>query len=91
MALDQNRNRSSGEGKLTRAEEKADLKAGVRPICQATKLLDPDLIVRRMAEKDILVMGQRARTYLMEQRAKAAPELQQAIDRIWQRIIDEAW
>jgi hypothetical protein len=64
---------------------------GVRPICQATKLLDPDPLVRRMAEQDILVMGTAAKGYLDEQRAKARPELQKAIDRIWKRIVDEEW
>jgi hypothetical protein len=78
-----------GDGKLTKAVEDANLKAGVRPICQATKLLDADPLVRRMAEKDILVMGRYAKSYLDEQRAKAAPELQKAIDRIWQQILDE--
>jgi hypothetical protein len=77
------------DGKLIKADEQADLKAGIRPICQATKLLDSDPIVRRMAEQDILVMGRSARPYLDEQRAKAGPELRKAIDRIWQRILDE--
>jgi hypothetical protein len=81
----------SGEGKLTKVEENNTVKAGVRPICQATKLLDPDPIIRQMAEKDILVMGQAARDYLDEQRASASPELRQAIDRIWQRIVQEGW
>jgi hypothetical protein len=62
---------------------------GVRPICQATKLLDRDPLVRQMAEQDILVMGKAAKGYLDEQRAKARPELQKAIDRIWKRIVDE--
>jgi hypothetical protein len=79
------------DGKLTRADETAKLKAGVRPICQATKLLDSDPIVRRMAEKDILVMGRLAGPYLEEQRARAGPELRRAIDRVWQRILDEGW
>jgi hypothetical protein len=79
------------DGKLTKADEKADLKAGVRPICQATKLLDPDPVVRRMAEKDILVMGRLAKPYLDEQRAKASPELRKAIDQVWQRIVEEGW
>jgi hypothetical protein len=26
-----------------------------------------------------------------KQQAKASPELKQAIDRIWQRIVDEGW
>jgi hypothetical protein len=78
-------------GKLARAEEANSVKAGVRPICQATKLLDADPIVRRMAEKDVLVMGQTAKEYLDEQRALASPQLRQAIDRIWQRIVNEDW
>jgi hypothetical protein len=76
-------------GKLASVMDTADLKAGIRPICQATKLLDPDPIVRGMAEQSILVMGQTARGYLKEQRALASPELQIAIDRIWRRIIEE--
>jgi peroxiredoxin len=79
------------EGKLAQIEEANTVKAGVRPICQATKLLDPDPIVRLMAEKDLLVMGRAAKEYLDEQRAKASPQLKQAIDRIWQRIVAEGW
>jgi hypothetical protein len=78
-------------GKLTKIEETNTVKPGVRPICQATNLLDPDPIVRRMAEQDILVMGRTAQEYLEEQRVKACPELKHAIDRIWQRIVDEGW
>lgn len=77
------------DGKLSAAETKADLKSGVRPICQATKLLDADPIVRGMAEQSIRVMGSAAKPYLDEQRAKASPELKVAIDRIWQKIIEE--
>jgi hypothetical protein len=83
--------RFTAEGKLAEVEEDNTVKAGVRPICQATKLLDPDPIVRLMAEKDILVMGRAAKEYLDEQRAKASPQLRQAIDRIWQRIVAEGW
>jgi hypothetical protein len=61
----------------------------VRPICQATKLLDPDPVVRRMAEDAILVMGRAAEEYLSEQRARATPALRAAIDQIWQRILIE--
>jgi ABC-2 type transport system ATP-binding protein len=53
------------------------------------KLLDPDPVVRAMAEQDILVMGRTAQEYLAEQRAKAPPELRQAIDRLWRRILEE--
>ncbi len=76
-------------GKLSRASVKSSLRPGPRPICQATKLLDADPIVRRIAEQDVLIMGRAAKPYLDEQRAKASPELKQAIDRIWQRILDE--
>jgi hypothetical protein len=76
-------------GKLLTASEVANVKQGIRPICQATKLLDPDPIVRGMAEQALLVMGKAAKDYLTEQRTKADPELQHAIDRIWQRILAE--
>ena len=64
----------------------ADLHPGPRPKCHATKPLDPDPIVRKIVEQDLLIMGRYAKPYLDEQRAKASPELQRAIDRIWQRI-----
>lgn len=79
------------DGKLTKAEEKANLKAGVRPRCQATRLLDKDPVIREIMEKDILVMGRACKWYLDEQRAKASPELKREIDRVWQRIVDEGW
>jgi hypothetical protein len=78
-------------GNLTKVSEESTIKPGVRPICQATKLLDEDPLVRRMAEQDILVMGQACKSYLEEQRAKASPALQQAIDRVWKRIVEEGW
>jgi hypothetical protein len=74
------------EGTLRSAVEDAKIRPGPRPICQATKLLDPDPIVRRMAEQDLLIMGVAAHDYLQEQRARATPELRQAIDRLWRRI-----
>jgi hypothetical protein len=76
-------------GSLVQIYEKSALRPGVRPICQATKLLNRDPIVRRMAEQDVLVMGRAAKPYLDQVRATARPKLQQAIDRIWQRILDE--
>ncbi|HEV8438837.1 MAG TPA: hypothetical protein VGT40_12135 [Methylomirabilota bacterium] len=76
-------------GRLVSGSETASLKRGIRPICQATRLLDPDPVVRRMAKQDLLVMGKGAREYLAEQRANAAPELRRAIDRLWQRILEE--
>src|SRR5437879_8998890 len=76
-------------GSLVDIYEKSALRPGVRPICQATKLLDRDPIVRRMAEQDILIMGRAAKPYLDQIRATAQPKLQQAIERIWQRILSE--
>ncbi len=81
--------RFAGNGQLLTASESANIKRGMRPICQATKLLDPDPIVRRMVEQDLLVMGRAAKEYLQEQRARVTPALRKAIDRIWQRILFE--
>jgi hypothetical protein len=74
-------------GSLVNILERSAIRPGVRPICQATKLLDRDPIVRRMAEQDLLVMGRAAKPYLDQIRATARPKLQQAIDRMWQRIL----
>jgi hypothetical protein len=76
-------------GSVVDVHESNSVVPGVRPICQATKLLDRDPIVRRMAEQDILVMGRAAKSYLDMQRAKARPALKRAIDRIWARIVSE--
>jgi hypothetical protein len=76
-------------GSLVQINEKSALRPGVRPIYQATNLLDRDPIVRRMAERDVLVLDRTAKPYLDQVRATAWPKLQQAIDRIWQRILDE--
>jgi len=62
---------------------------GIRPRCQATLLLHPDRLVREIAEQDLLVLGRLAREYLLEQRAKAGPQLRREIDRIWRQIEDE--
>ena len=76
-------------GSFVSVLEKSALRPGVRPICQATKLLDRDPIVRHMAEQDLLVMGRAAKPYLDQIRATAQPRLQQAIDQIWQRILNQ--
>ena len=76
-------------GSFVSVLEKGAVRPGIRPICQATKLLDSDPIVRRMAEQDLLVMGPAAKPYLDQVRARVRPKLQQAIDRIWQRIVSE--
>src|SRR5262245_16044477 len=74
------------KGKLAKVSESAKIIPGPRPICQATKLLDADPIVRRMAENDLLYLGDLVKDYLDEQRAQAGPELREAIDQIWRRI-----
>ena len=76
-------------GGLVRTTWEKHLKPGPRPIGQASKLLDADPVVRRMAERDLLIMGRAAKPYLDDERAKAAPELQAAIDRIWECILKE--
>jgi hypothetical protein len=75
-------------GKLKGIDESVKFRPGPRPICQATKLLDDDPIVRAMAEQALLCMGRAAKGYLDEQKAKASPELKKAIERIWQKIIE---
>lgn len=67
-------------------EEDNKVIRGIRPRCQATLLLHADPLVRAIAEQDLLVLGQNARGYLMEQRAKASDELRREIDRIWRQI-----
>jgi hypothetical protein len=73
-------------GRLLDVQEQRQVKAGVRPICQATLLLHPEPLVRRMAERDLLVLGPLALPYLEERRAQASPRLRQAIDSIRARI-----
>lgn len=74
------------EGRLQDVTQNAELRAGMRPICQSTKLLDPDPIVRKMAEQDLLIMGKACKPYLDEQRPKLSPELRGAVDKIWRKI-----
>jgi hypothetical protein len=76
-------------GQIIRINQEMTLNSGMRPICQSTKLLDQDPIVRKMAQKDLLLMGRASKEYLDSQRAKASPELQVAIDKIWQQILKE--
>jgi hypothetical protein len=75
-------------GRLTSWKEQSKLIRGPRPRCHATKLLDPDPVVRTIVEEDLLYMGKAALPYLEEQRAKASPELRQAIDRVRERILE---
>jgi len=79
------------KGQLTNVVERTKIIPGPRPRCQATKLLDADPIVRKMAEDDLVFMGMPARAYILEQRGKAGPELRDAIDRLWERIVKNGW
>jgi hypothetical protein len=76
-------------GAMTDFNEDVNLQEGMRPICQSTKLLDKDPLVRKMAEQDLLIMGKFAKPYLDWQRERVSPELQHAIDAVWQKILDE--
>ena len=73
-------------GSLLSIQERGALRQGIRPVCQATKLLDPDALVRKIVEQDLLVMGRAAKPYLDHIRSSASPDLTKAIDRIWLRI-----
>jgi len=66
---------------------RAALVSGVRPICQATKLLDRDPSVRRAWRNRTYGHGRAAKPYLDQVRATARPKLQDAIDRVWLRIL----
>jgi hypothetical protein len=76
-------------GKLLHGRTKSTLRAGVRPICQAKKLLDRDTTVRRMAERDLLVLGTDAKPYLDYIRPELSPALRRAADKLWARIVEE--
>lgn len=69
--------------------EQVSLKPGMRPICQASKLLDRDPIIRKMAEQDLLIMGAYARPYLNWQKTRLSAPLCEAIDRILLKIEEE--
>lgn len=81
----------SKKGTVAKIESKAKIMAGPRPRCQATKLLDPDPIVRYMATTELKFMGLAAKPYLLEQRAKADPKLRKAIDRLIREIEAAGW
>jgi hypothetical protein len=76
-------------GKLTGVTDTPKIKQGPRPICQATKLLDADPLVRRICEADLIFMGRPALEYLREQRDLAGSELRREIDRVIERILRE--
>lgn len=74
-------------GKVGKVDVVNKVRPGPRPICQATKLLDADPVVRAMAAEQLLLMGASCTDYLAQRRAEAASaELRQAIDAIGGRI-----
>ncbi len=77
-------------GKLHSVKAGGKVLPGIRPKCQATRLLDEDPVIREIMRRDILVMGRACESYLDEVRANASPELQRAIDEVWQQILDES-
>jgi hypothetical protein len=81
--------RFNAQGELTRITKDNKVIRGIRPKCQATRLLDADPQIRAICEQDILVMGRAAYEYLMEQRALANRPLRRAIDQLWQKIVEE--
>lgn len=76
-------------GRLERIEPSDRALAGTRPLCQATRLLDPDPVVREIMRRDLLVMGHAAKAYLDEVRGAADPALRRAIDDVWEQIVRE--
>jgi hypothetical protein len=72
-------------------KHKVEVRPGPRPRCQATYLLHPDAVIRRICEEDLLIMGLAAGDYLMRQRAAASPELRREIDRVWRQIQANGW
>jgi hypothetical protein len=74
------------KGTFSVAQEQAQFKAGMRPICQSLKLTDPDPAVRAQAEHDLLIMGKNALPYLRMQAGKTAGELQRRIIDLTRRI-----
>jgi len=73
--------------KVKSVEIKSTVHTGPKPKCHATKLLDPDPVIRAMAEQQLLLMGRRAEDYVRDRRAKADADLRKEIDRVWQRVV----
>lgn len=66
------------------------LHPGLRPVGQAKKLLNPDPVIRKIAEQDLLLMGPQTYDYLAGEWLHATPELQQAIEGVWGKIVERA-
>ena len=60
------------------------LRAGLVTVVQSA-------LVGSILANTLLIMGLAAHDYMMEQRAKASPELREAIDRVWRQIQKNGW
>ena len=76
-------------GKLEKVTPGGKLSPGIRPRCQATRLLHPDPVIREIMRRDLIVLGSTARDYLSEQWEKAEPKLRKEIEAVWQQILRE--
>jgi hypothetical protein len=77
------------QGKLENVRPGGKVSAGIRPRCQASRLLDPDPAIREIMRRDLIVMGRAAQFYLAEQWQQAGPKLRKEIEGVWQQILAE--
>jgi hypothetical protein len=73
-------------GAAVQFTEDVKVAAGVRPICQSLRLLNPDVKVRAAAERDLLIMGRNALPYLYGKIAETKGELREKIRELTRRI-----
>ena len=76
-------------GKLENVTTGGKVSPGIRPRCQATRLLHPDPAIRDIMRRDLIVMGSAAKHYLAEQWDKAGPKLRKEIESVWKQILAE--
>ncbi len=77
------------DGKLEAVNPGGKLSPGIRPRCQATRLLHADPAIRDIMRRDLIVLGSSANEYLAEQWQKAGPKLRTAIEDVWRQIQEE--
>ncbi len=80
---------SCADGRIDTVKLNGQLSPGIRPRCQATRLLDPDPVIREIMRRDLIVMGSRAEHYLVAQWRKAGPRLKKELEKIWRQIVAE--
>ena len=76
------------QGQLLAVEQDVKLREGPRPICQSTKLLDADPIVRQWPNSASSRWGTAPANISMSSGPRPRPSCA-AIDRIWERIVRE--